>query len=118
MLAGSGNGYGLAVDRKTNKLTYMSLRKLQVGFGAGIQEFRMLVIFKDRAKFDDFAGGSWSFGGGADVALQQRDQEEGIDGGLQATAMLDPIVYQITEAGINLSATADGVRYAPDDELN
>ncbi len=118
MLGGSGNGYGLAVDRKTNKLTYMKLNKLQVGFGAGIQEFRMLVVFKDRAKFDAFAQGGWQFGGGADVALEHRGEEEGIDGGLQASLEMDPIVYQITEAGINLSATVDGIRYAQDDALN
>lgn len=118
MLAGSGNGYGLAVDRKTNQRTFMRLNKLQVGFGAGVQEFRMLVVFKDRAKFEKFVDGGWQFGGGADASLQHREKESGVDTGVQASAEMDPLVYQVTEAGVNLSATVDGIRYRVDKELN
>lgn len=117
MFLGSGNGYGLAVDRATGKRTFMKLRKIQIGLGVGIQEFQLLVIFKDPAKFKEFVAGGWQFGGGADAALEHRE-EDGAQAGVQLSAKMDPVVIQLTEAGVSIGATVDGIKYSQNDELN
>jgi lipid-binding SYLF domain-containing protein len=117
MVAGSGNGYGQATDRGSGKVTFMNVRKLHAGFGAGIQNLQTLFIFKKRETFNEFVAGGWTFGGGADASLKQQD-EEGIDIGGQASLEADPIIYQVTEAGIALGLTGEGLKFSVDEELN
>ena len=37
---------------------------------------------------------------------------------MQATVDRDPLVYQVTNAGVNLSATLEGVKFSRDSALN
>jgi len=41
-----------------------------------------------------------------------------VDKSMQATVDRDPIVYQVTDAGVNLSATLEGVKFSRDSALN
>jgi lipid-binding SYLF domain-containing protein len=118
-IVGSGNGYGLATNRKSGKQTFMSMRKLHVGFGAGVQEFDLLMVFKSKENFDQFIESGWQFGGGADAAVKRREGE-GQQIGIQAPIdpSLDPTVFQLTEAGISVGATAEGFKFSVDDDLN
>ena len=118
-LFGSGNGYGLATHRGSGKQTYMKMRKVHVGFGGGVQEFDLLMIFKSKANFDQFLESGWQFGAGADAAAKTR-QEGGVETGVQAAIdeNLDPIVFQVTQAGVSVGATAEGFKFSVDDELN
>jgi lipid-binding SYLF domain-containing protein len=119
MIVGSGNGYGLATDRRTGKTTYVNVRKLHVGFGAGIQNLQVLLIFNKKENFDGLLAGGWTFGGGADAALKTSDEEEEVvDMGMQASLEADPIVYQLTEKGIALGVTGEGLKINVDEDLN
>jgi lipid-binding SYLF domain-containing protein len=119
MILGSGNGYGLATDKKSGKQMYLTARKLHVGFGAGIQNLQVLMIFKKRVTFDEFIAGGWTFGGGADAGLKASEESESVvDAGLQVSAEGDPLVYQITEVGVALGATVEGLKISQDEELN
>ena len=118
-IVGGGNGYGVATDRRSGKKIYMTMRKLHVGFGAGVQEFDLLLVFKTRDNFDEFIESGWQFGAGADASVKERDGEGG-DIGMQAALdpSMDPAVFQVTEAGIMVGATAEGFKFSKDDELN
>jgi lipid-binding SYLF domain-containing protein len=119
MIVGSGNGYGLATDRRSGKSTFMNVRKLHVGFGAGIQNLKVLMIFNKKENFDNLLAGGWSFGGGADASLKTADDEEKVvDTGMQASLDADPIIYQLTEKGVALGATGEGLKFSVDEELN
>lgn len=114
----SGNGYGMAVDRRSGARTFMSMRKFGAGIGAGVQEFQLLMVFKSPETFERFLDSGWQFGGGAEAALEHRESEEGGQADMQVNIEMDPIVYQVTEAGIALSATVEGFKFSKDDELN
>jgi len=119
MMLGTGNGYGLATDRRSGKTTYLNVRKLHVGFGAGIQNLQVLMIFNKPATFDTLLSGGWTFGAGADAALKTDDEaEEVVDTGMQAALDADPIIYQLTEKGVALGVTGEGLKFSVDEELN
>jgi len=39
LVAGSGKGTGMAVDKKTDKITYMKMLEVQAGLGMGVKNF-------------------------------------------------------------------------------
>src|ERR1044072_1473729 len=39
LVAGAGRGSGIAVDNKTQKVTYMKMREIQAGLGMGVKKF-------------------------------------------------------------------------------
>ncbi|MBK8975405.1 MAG: hypothetical protein IPM29_05730 [Planctomycetes bacterium] len=116
LFVGGGNGFGLVQDNDTGRRTYMRMAQLGVGFGVGLQDFRAVFVFDDRATLERFTVSGWEFGGQA-----QAEMADAGDGpsAQAATSISDPLhIYRITEAGIALSARLDGTRYWPDDELN
>jgi lipid-binding SYLF domain-containing protein len=47
-LLSSGNGYGVVHNNTTGDDTFMKMRMLGVGLGAGVKDFRAVVIFKNQ----------------------------------------------------------------------
>ena len=42
LVAGSGGGKGVAVDRKTGKRTYIRMGEIQAGLGIGVKKFQVV----------------------------------------------------------------------------
>lgn len=119
LLLSSGRGYGLVVDQKTKKETFMCMGSLGGGLGLGIKDLRAVFIFHDADVMKKFVDSGWQFGGEADATAKSDDKggaaakEGGVDTGGNTFE-----IYQITKSGIALQATIAGTKYWKDDELN
>ena len=115
IFASAGGGYGVVVDNKTGKRTYMKMGMGGVGLGLGVKDFRQVLVFEDKDVMNKFIYSGWEFGGHADAAAKSGDKggeasAEGYIGGVK--------VYSMTESGLALQATVTGTKYWKDDELN
>jgi lipid-binding SYLF domain-containing protein len=116
LLAGSGNGKGIAVDNKTKKETFMKMLELQAGLGMGVKKFSVIFVFDNEKALNSFVNSGWQFGGQATAAAST-----GTQGGAMAGAALvsDGVwMYQLTDKGLALEITAKSTKYYKDDDLN
>jgi lipid-binding SYLF domain-containing protein len=137
-LAG-GDGYGLAVDRRSGGETFMTVTSMGGGPGIAMRDFRSIFIFTDPKALDDFVASGWQFSvesGATAITSDRGGSAEALAsvsaGGdhpsatmqTQATRAADAAagegveVYQLTQAGLALHAAMLGTRYAKDDRLN
>ena len=72
-LLASGNGYGLLVDNKTGKETFMRVASLGGGVGLGVKDLRVVFVFNDAGVMNQFLTSGWEFGGKADAAAKYKD---------------------------------------------
>ena len=73
LLLATANGYGMVVDNKTRKETFMRMAALGGGVGAGLKDVRVIFIFHDPALMKQFIDEGWQFGGQADAAAKYKD---------------------------------------------
>lgn len=148
LLLATANGYGMAVDNKTGKETFMRMASLGGGIGAGLKDVRVVFIFHDPNVMKQFVDSGWQFGGQADAAAKYEDTgvageagskanvsaKEGVNAGVggEATGGLSDNagakarastqggmeIYQFTESGLALQATVSGTKYWKDGKLN
>ncbi len=52
LVAGTGSGKGVAVNRKTGQRTYMRMGELQAGIGIGVKKFQVVFVFETPDKLD------------------------------------------------------------------
>ena len=115
ILASFGGGYGVVHNRKTGARTYMRMAEAGVGLGAGVKDFRVVMVFHTEAALNRFVKEGWAFGAQADAAAKAGDK--GAAAGGEAT--VDNItIYQMTESGLALQATIKGTKFWKDAELN
>lgn len=115
LLITTEGGYGVAVDHKTGKRTYMKMAGAGLGIGIGAKDTRLIFIFQSELAMADFMSGSWAAGADADAAAKVSDA-----GGEQSVTAKtgDVEVYTITRNGLALSATINGTRFYRDNYLN
>jgi len=116
LVAGSGSGKGVAVDRKTGKRTYMRMGELQAGLGIGVKKFQVVFVFESPEKLDAFMNQGWEFGGQTTAAATTGDK----GASLQGAQSISPGVwiYQLTDKGLAVEATVKGTKYWKDEALN
>lgn len=73
LLVATANGYGVVVDNKTGKETFMRMASLGGGVGAGLKDVRVVFVFHDPALMKQFVNEGWQFGGQADAAAKYKD---------------------------------------------
>jgi lipid-binding SYLF domain-containing protein len=118
-LLSTGHGYGMVVDSKTGKETFMAMGSLGGGVGLGAKDLRAVFIFKNADVIKQFVESGWQFGGQTDATAKAGDKgvaaakEAGVDTGGNLFE-----IYQLTEAGISLQATVAGTKYWKDSKLN
>src|SRR5512145_555430 len=54
LVAGTGKGQGLAVEKETGRETFMKMLEVQAGLGFGAKRFRLVWVFETKAAFQDF----------------------------------------------------------------
>jgi hypothetical protein len=97
-LPGTGDGYGVAVDNRNGKRTFMRMGEVLVGPGSGSKKFSAVFVFGTKDTFRRFVDSGWQFAEQAEADTLR--------------------VYQITDAGVVLRATVHGTRYWKDKSLN
>ena len=116
LVAGSGNGRGLAVNNSTKKQTFMKMLEVQAGFGMGVKKFRVIFVFTTEKAMDGFINSGWEFGGQATAAAKNGDKGGGLAG---AASVSDGVwMYQMTDKGLAVELTGKGTKYYKDDDLN
>lgn len=72
-LLASGSGYGVVVDNKTGRETYMRVASLGGGVGMGVKDLRVIFVFNDPQVLRQFIDSGWQFGGKADASAKYKD---------------------------------------------
>ena len=116
LLVSTGNGYGIVHNNATGDETFMKMRMIGVGLGAGAKDFRAVMIFKNQDVLRKFIEEGWEFGGHADAAAKADDT--GAEAGVAGEVTGNMEIYNFTESGIALQATVAGTKYWKDAELN
>jgi lipid-binding SYLF domain-containing protein len=116
LVAGSGSGKGVAVDRKTGKRTYMRMGELQAGLGIGVKKFQVVFIFETPDKLEAFINQGWEFGGQTTAAASTGDKGGSMQGALSVSPGV--WIYQLTDKGLAVEATVKGTKYWKDEALN
>ena len=62
---GTGAGYGVVVDKRTNTRSYIRVSQFEVGGGMGAEKFKVLIIFGDAKLLDRTVTGGWHYEAGA-----------------------------------------------------
>ncbi|HSW02490.1 MAG TPA: YSC84-related protein [Sedimentisphaerales bacterium] len=116
LIASAGGGYGVVVDNATKQRTYMKMALGGVGLGLGAKDYRVVMVFKDKATMDKFVEKGWGAGAHADAAAKTGDKgaEASVEGDIRSGIE----VFSMTEAGLALQATIAGTKYWKDKELN
>ncbi len=70
LLLASSSGYGVLVDNKARKETFMRMKSLGGGIGAGVKDVRVIFVFHDAKVMKQFIEEGWQFGGQADAAAK------------------------------------------------
>jgi lipid-binding SYLF domain-containing protein len=116
LLAGSGNGMGLAVNNRSGRETFMNMLQLQAGLGMGIEKSDVVFVFETEKALDSFVNSGWEFGGQTAAVAKDGDVGAAMSG---AVAVADGVwVYRMTDKGLAADISATGTKYSRDDSLN
>lgn len=115
ILASFGGGYGILTDNGARRDTYMKMGEVGLGFGAGVKDFRVVMVFHTNDALERFNEYGVAFGAQADAAAVASDQGGAVGGEVTADNVT---VYQMTETGLALQATIKGTKFWKDEELN
>lgn len=116
IFASAGSGYGSVVDNSTGERTYMKMALGGVGLGLGVKDYRVVMVFKDKATLDKFVESGWDVGAHADAAAKAG--EAGAEASGEGDIRSGVEVFSMTESGLALQATIAGTKYWKDDKLN
>jgi len=118
-LLSTGHGYGVVVDNKTGKETFMAMGSLGGGVGLGAKDLSVVFIFKNADVMKQFVESGWQFGGEASATAKAGDKGGAAakEGAVDTGANLFEI-YQLTDTGAALQATVAGTKYWKDKKLN
>ena len=115
----TGYGFGVVVDNKTGKKTYMRMIEGGGGVGLGIKKYKAIYVFNSKGAMESFVTSGWQAGGDADAAVRLDDQGADLSVALTTDELTKPVtVYQFTDSGLALSAVVTGTKFYKDDELN
>jgi lipid-binding SYLF domain-containing protein len=107
-----GGGSGVAVNQGSGERTYMRMGSAGVGVGAGVQNYRLVVLFETEAALDKFVDGSWD----AATSAQAAAGKSGVN---VASSFVDNVaIFQLTSKGLMAQADLTGTRFWKSDELN
>lgn len=133
-LVASGNGYGIVVDNRSGKETFMRMASIGAGIGMGVKDLDVVFIFNVPETMQEFVENGWQFGGQADAMAEAGGVGGGVGesgtvdtrgaGGMSsgASEVLDVEgqmeIYQLTQTGVALQAVVAGTKYWRDGKLN
>jgi len=116
IFASAGGGYGSVVENATGHRTYMKMGLGGLGLGLGVKDYRVVMIFKDKATLDKFIESGWDVGAHADAAAKAGESGGELSGEGDIRSGIE--VFSMTESGLALQATIAGTKYWKDKELN
>jgi lipid-binding SYLF domain-containing protein len=116
LVAGSGSGKGVAVNKKTGKETFMKMVELQAGLGFGVKKFRVVWVFANESALNQFINSGWEAGAQSSAGAKAGGKGDAYQGAVSVSPGV--WIYQLTDTGVALELTAKGTKYYKDDDLN
>ena len=111
IVTGAG-GTGVAMRKNGANPVYMHLGAGGVGLGAGLENYKLIVLFENEDTYDRFVDGAWTGGASAQAAA-------GRDGAALVGKFVNGVaVYHVTDKGVIAQADVTGVKFWPSDKLN
>jgi lipid-binding SYLF domain-containing protein len=111
IVTGAG-GTGVAMRKNGSDPIYMHMGSAGVGLGAGLENYKFIVLFENEDVYKRFIDGEWSAGATAQAAA-------GRDGAAVVGKFNNGVaVYHITDKGLIAQADVSGVKFWPSDRLN
>ena len=107
-----GGGRGVAVDKAAGLRIYMKMATGGLNLGLGGQKYHVVFLFEDGPTFDKFVNSGWQAEGSASAVAGTAGAN------VEASFVNGMAVFQITEAGLMLSADISGTKYWKNDKLN
>jgi lipid-binding SYLF domain-containing protein len=111
IVTGAG-GTGVAMRKNGANPVYMHMGAGGVGLGAGLENYKFIVLFESEDTYKRFIDGAWTAGTSAQAAA-------GRDGVAAVGKFVNGVaVYHITDKGLIAQADVTGVKFWPSDRLN
>ncbi|HET7608685.1 MAG TPA: YSC84-related protein [Gammaproteobacteria bacterium] len=111
VVTGAG-GTGVAMRKDGSNPVFMHMGSGGVGLGAGLENYKFIILFENEDVYKRFIDGEWSAGATAQAAA-------GRDGAAVVGKFNNGVaVYHITDKGLIAQADVSGVRFWPSDRLN
>lgn len=111
IVTGAG-GTGVAARKNGSRPVYMHMGAGGVGLGAGLENYKLVILFENEDVYEQFVDGQWTAGTSAQAAA-------GRDGAAVVGKFNNGVaVYHLTDKGLIAQADVTGVRFWPSDRLN
>lgn len=111
IVTGAG-GTGAAMRKAGGDAVFMHMGSGGIGLGAGLENYKLVLLFQNEDTYRRFIDGEWSAGASAQAAA-------GRDGAAAVAAFVNGVaVYHLTDKGVIAQADVSGVRFWPSDRLN
>jgi lipid-binding SYLF domain-containing protein len=111
IVTGAG-GTGVAMRKSGGDPIYMHMGSGGVGLGAGLENYKLVLLFENEDTYRRFVDGEWSAGASAQAAA-------GEEGAAAVAKFVNGVaVYHITDKGLIAQVDVSGVRFWPSDRLN
>ena len=111
IVTGAG-GTGVAMRKNGANPVYMHMGAGGVGLGAGLENYKFIVLFESEDTYKRFIDGAWTAGTSAQAAA-------GREGVAAVGKFVNGVaVYHITDKGLIAQADVTGVKFWPSDRLN
>jgi lipid-binding SYLF domain-containing protein len=111
IVTGAG-GTGVAMRKNGSNPVYMHMGAGGVGLGAGLENYKLVILFENEDTYERFIDGAWTAGASAQAAA-------GRDGAATVGKFVNGVaVYHLTDKGVIAQADVTGVKFWPSDRLN
>src|SRR6516165_2900609 len=111
IVTGAG-GTGVAMHKNGSQPVYMHMGEGGVGLGAGVEKYKLVILFENKEIYDKFVEGAWTAGASAEAAA-------GRSGAGQVAKFNNGVaVYHLNDKGVIAQVDVTGVKFWPSDRLN
>ena len=111
IVTGAG-GTGVAMHKNGSQPIYMHMGEGGVGLGAGVEKYKLVILFENKEIYDKFVEGAWTAGASAEAAA-------GRSGAGQVAKFNNGVaVYHLNDKGVIAQVDVTGVKFWPSDRLN
>ena len=111
IVTGAG-GTGVAMRTSGGDPVYMHMGSGGIGLGAGIENYKLVLLFENEDTYRKFIDGQWNAGATAQAAA-------GDEGAAVVAKFVNGVaVYHLTDKGLIAQFDISGVRFWPSDRLN
>lgn len=109
-------GRGVLIDKSNGEATYMTMARAGTGPGVGFENFRYVIVFKNKTLLNTFKTVGGDIGASGHLVAKGFDK----GGSLGTQVSFDPelSVYQITDSGVAAEASWGATAFVPDPFLN